>query len=150
MRLVVGNNGSGGDPLDDLVVGYCRTLFAPIAAAGCQSNASCVALQNGSDTCDLAHGLCFKSTAAPGSACTTETDCPIGGECSIGPRFPGGYCQTFGCSPMATSGVDLCPRQQHLRAARRPRRADLGVLRKLRRRAAAPAAARARATRANR
>jgi len=109
VRLVVGNNGSGSDPLDDLVVGYCRTLFVPIAAAGCQSNASCVALQNGSDACDLTHGLCFKSTAAPGSACATETDCPVGGECSMGPRFVGGYCQTFGCAPNATAGVDVCP-----------------------------------------
>jgi hypothetical protein len=109
VRLVVGNNGTAGDPLDDLVAGYCRTLFVPLAATGCQSNANCVALQNGSDACDLAHGLCFKSTAAPGSACTTETDCPIGGECSMGPRFLGGYCQTFGCSATATSGVDLCP-----------------------------------------
>ena len=35
-RLVVGNNGTPRDPLDDLVVGYCRTLFAPIAAAAAE------------------------------------------------------------------------------------------------------------------
>jgi hypothetical protein len=108
VRLVVGNNGTGGDPLDDLVVGYCRTLFVPVATAGCQSDANCAALQNGSDTCDTTHGLCYKSTAVPGSACTRVTDCPLGAECSTGPRFLGGYCQTFGCSPTATSGVDLC------------------------------------------
>ena len=27
----------------------------------------------------------------------------------LGPRFEGGYCQTFGCDQAATSGVDVCP-----------------------------------------
>ena len=27
----------------------------------------------------------------------------------MGPRFPGGYCQTFGCDSAATSGVNACP-----------------------------------------
>ena len=35
--------------------------------------------------------------------------CPVGGECSVGPRFTGGYCQTFGCAAGATSGVSACP-----------------------------------------
>jgi hypothetical protein len=108
-RLVVGNNGTPGDPLDDLVSGYCRTLFAPIATMGCGSDAECVGRQNGSDTCDVTHGLCYRKAAVPGSACTTEADCPLGGDCSTGPRFTGGYCQTFGCDPAAPSGVNACP-----------------------------------------
>jgi hypothetical protein len=109
VRLVVGNNGSPENPLDDLVVGFCRTLFVPVASTACQTDAQCVARQNGSDTCDAVHGLCYRKAAVPGSACTTEADCPVNGECSLGPRFVGGYCQTFGCDTAATSGVDACP-----------------------------------------
>jgi hypothetical protein len=108
-RLVVGNNGTPADPLDDLVVGYCRTLFVPVATTACATDANCVARQNGSDTCDVVHGLCFRGAAVPGDACTSETDCPLGGDCSMGPRFTGGYCQTFGCDQAATTGVDACP-----------------------------------------
>ena len=35
----------------------------------------------------------------------------LGGVCTGGPRFPGGYCQTFGCAPNPTGttpAVDLC------------------------------------------
>ena len=108
VRLVVGNNGTAGDPLDDLVAGYCRTLFVPVANMGCGADADCVARQNGSDTCDVTHGLCYKKAAVPGSACTSETDCPLGADCSVGPRFTAGYCQTFGCDPAATSGLNAC------------------------------------------
>jgi hypothetical protein len=108
-RLVVGNNGTPGDPLDDLVVGFCRTLFVPAAATGCATDANCVARQDGSDGCDVTHGLCYKKAAVPGSPCATEADCPAGADCSIGPRFTGGYCQTFGCDPAATTGVNACP-----------------------------------------
>jgi hypothetical protein len=109
VRLVVGNNGTYDDPLDDLVAGYCRTLFVPIAAMACTTDAGCAGLQNGSDTCDVTHGLCYKKAAVPGSACSRPTDCPLDGECMTGPRFQGGYCQTFGCDPAATSGVNACP-----------------------------------------
>jgi hypothetical protein len=109
VRLLAGDNGSGTDPLDDLVVGYCRTLFSPLAATGCASDAACVALQNGSDTCDVTHGLCYRKAAVAGTACTRDTDCELGGACSVGARFVGGYCQTFGCDAAATSGVNACP-----------------------------------------
>ena len=133
VRLVYGNNGTIDNPLDDLVVGYCRTLFVPLTATACETDAGCVGLQNGSDTCDVAHGLCYRKAAVPGSACTRDTDSPLDGTCSMGPRFEGGYCQTFGCDPIATSGVDACPRnEQHLRPAGRPRRADLVLLREVR------------------
>jgi hypothetical protein len=108
-RLVVGNNGTPSDPLDDLVAGFCRTLFTSVPGTGCGADSDCVSRQNGSDTCDITHGLCYKKAAVPGSACTTEADCPLGGDCSTGPRFTDGYCQTFGCDPAATSGVDTCP-----------------------------------------
>jgi hypothetical protein len=108
-RLVVGNNGTPDDPLDDLVSGYCQTLFPPLAAE-CGASADCMARPDGSDTCDTVHGVCYKAAAVPGDACTNDAQCPLAGTCSKGPRFPSGYCQTFGCSTAATaSGVDLCP-----------------------------------------
>jgi hypothetical protein len=107
-RLVIGNNGTPNDPLDDVVAGYCRTLFPPTIAADCNADANCVARQDGSDTCDVAHGLCYNAAAVPGSACTADSGCMVDGVCSTGPRFLNGYCQTFGCSPTATSGVDAC------------------------------------------
>jgi hypothetical protein len=109
IRLVVGNNGTPDDPLDDLVSGYCRTLFPSSATNDCTTDAGCVALQNGSDTCDTAHGVCYRKAAVSGSACTRDTECMVGGVCSTGPRFVGGYCQLFGCAPGAASGVDACP-----------------------------------------
>jgi hypothetical protein len=109
VRLVVGNNGTLDDPLDDLVSGYCQTLFPPFASSDCATDANCIARQDGSDTCDTAHGVCYKRAAVAGSPCTRNTDCMVGGVCSTGPRFTGGYCQIFGCSPTATSGVDACP-----------------------------------------
>jgi hypothetical protein len=108
VRLVVSNNGTPDDPLDDLVSGYCQTLFPSVPGEDCQSDAHCVARQDGSDTCDVAHGLCYNKTAVPGVACARDTDCMLGGTCSTGPRFAGGYCQTFGCDPGATTGVDAC------------------------------------------
>ncbi|HVW18028.1 MAG TPA: hypothetical protein VHB30_07245, partial [Solirubrobacteraceae bacterium] len=110
-RLVQNNNGTPSDPSDDVVVGQCQTLFIPNGAAGCGTDADCVSLHNGSDTCDAAHGLCYSSTAVPGSACTADAGCMLGGLCATGPRFPGGYCQSYGCAPNPTAStptVDLC------------------------------------------
>ncbi len=107
-RLVLNDNGTPSDPTDDVVVGACQTLFVPIGASGCGSDADCTALQNESDACDATHGLCYRKEALPGSACTMDTGCQIGGVCSTGTRFPGGYCQTTGCDPAATSGVNAC------------------------------------------
>jgi len=107
-RLVVGNNGTPSDPLDDLVSGYCRTLFEARPALACASDASCVSRQDGSDTCDTTYGVCYKKASAPGTACAADAQCPLGAECSMGPRFAGGYCQTFGCAAGATSGVNAC------------------------------------------
>jgi hypothetical protein len=107
-RLVVGNNGSPENPIDDLVVGFCRTLFVSVPSTACQSDAECAARPDGSDGCDLTYGLCYRKGALPGSACASEGDCPLGGECSMGPRFTGGYCLTYGCDAAATSGVDAC------------------------------------------
>jgi hypothetical protein len=107
-RLVLDNNGTSSDPTDDVVVGACQTLFVPIGATGCGIDSDCTALQNGSDTCDATHGLCYRKAALPGSACTADTGCQLGGVCSMGTRFPGGYCQTYGCDPKATTGVDAC------------------------------------------
>jgi hypothetical protein len=107
-RIVLNNNGTPSDPRDDLVVGICQTLFVPVANAGCQSNADCTA--NGADTCSTKYGLCFKAGAPSGSACTDDVGCELGGVCTTGPRFPGGYCQTYGCAPGAAAGsVDSCP-----------------------------------------
>jgi hypothetical protein len=119
-RLVVSNNGTPDDALDDLVSGYCQSLFPPVATNDCGADSDCVGRQDGSDTCDLAHGLCYKKAAVPGSACTRDTDCGIGATCTTGVRFPNGYCQLFGCSPDATSGVDACPGSRSTCAQRGP------------------------------
>jgi hypothetical protein len=111
-RLVQNNNGTPNDPTDDVVIGQCQTLFAPLATMGCTSDAACVALNDESDTCDTFHGVCYKKSAVPGSACTMNTGCMLGGVCSTGARFPGGYCQSYGCAPSptgSTPNVDLCP-----------------------------------------
>jgi hypothetical protein len=117
-RLVQNNNGTPADPTDDVVGGVCQSLFIPLGAAGCggpdggSGDSYCVSLNNGSDACDLVHGFCYNREAVPGSACTADTGCMVGGVCSTGTRFPGGYCQTFGCAPNPTSStpaVDLCP-----------------------------------------
>ena len=60
--------------------------------------------------CDTTHGLCYKKAAAPGAACTTRrATARWAASAASGPRFPGGYCQTFGCAAGATSGVNACP-----------------------------------------
>jgi hypothetical protein len=112
VRLVQNNNGTPSDPSDDVVTGICQTLFVPTASTGCGIDSDCTAMNNGSDTCDATHGLCYNSAALPGSACTADTGCMVGGVCSMGTRFPGGYCQIFGCSTGAAGtipGVNLCP-----------------------------------------
>ena len=108
-RLVQNNNGTPSDPTDDVVVGICQTLFIPHGAAGCDPASCTVTVAGGVATCDLTHGLCYNSAALPGSACSTDADCALGGVCATGSRFPRGYCQTFGCSPTAAAGsVDSC------------------------------------------
>ncbi|MES1165964.1 MAG: hypothetical protein ABUR63_09405 [Verrucomicrobiota bacterium] len=108
-RLVQNNNGTASDPTDDVVVGACQTLFIPHGAAGCDPASCTVTVAGGVAVCDTAHGLCYNSAAVPGSACGGDADCPLGGVCSTGSRFPHGYCQTFGCSPTAAAGsVDSC------------------------------------------
>jgi hypothetical protein len=109
-RLIQNNNGTAADPTDDVVGGVCQTLF--VGVSGCGLDSDCVGQANGSDTCDPTHGLCYNKSAVPGSACTSDAGCMIGGVCSTGTRFPGGYCQLYGCAPnptASTPGVDLCP-----------------------------------------
>jgi hypothetical protein len=110
-RLVQNNNGTPTDPTDDVVAGECQTLFVPVGANGCGIDSDCLAMGNGSDSCDAVHGLCYSKTAVSGSPCTADAGCMLGGVCSGGTRFPGGYCQTFGCAPnptASTPAVDLC------------------------------------------
>jgi hypothetical protein len=107
-RIVLNNNDTPTDPRDDLVVGLCQSLFVSIATAGCHSNGDCT--QNGADTCSIQYGLCYKAGAPSGAACTDSVGCDLGAVCTVSPRFPGGYCQTFGCAPGAAPGtVDSCP-----------------------------------------
>ncbi len=107
-RLVINDNGTPSDPTDDVVEGQCQSLFTPIPSTGCGLDSDCVALNNGSDACDPTHGLCYSREAVPGSACTADTGCQLGGVCSMGTRFPGGYCQTYGCSTAPKSSADAC------------------------------------------
>jgi hypothetical protein len=109
---VLGNNGTVNDPLDDVVVGYCRSLFAPTVAASCESNAACVAQGRGADTCDPTYGICYKTGAVIGGGCTTDDGCALGGACALGPIFNGGACVLDGCALGATAGNDLCPGPQ--------------------------------------
>lgn len=111
-RIVLGVNGTPADPFDDVVAGYCQSLFVPVAASGCTADGDCAG--TGGDTCDTAHGLCFKTGAPSGAACTTDQACALGAVClgsAAKPdnRYPGGYCQTLGCVPGQTTGVDSCP-----------------------------------------
>jgi hypothetical protein len=107
-RIVLANNGTPFDPSDDTVVGYCQTLYTSTAAAACQADTDCTTA--GADTCSTKYGLCYKTGAATGAACTADPGCDLGAVCSTGVDFPGGYCQTFGCAPGATAGaVDACP-----------------------------------------
>ena len=107
-RLVVNDNGTPSDPTDDVVVGQCQTLFTPIPSTGCGLDSDCVAQNNGSDACDATHGLCYNREAVPGSACAADTGCQLGGVCTMATRFPGGYCQTYGCSATPKSSADSC------------------------------------------
>jgi hypothetical protein len=111
VREILANNGTPSDPRDDVIVGYCRTLFAPTAAAACASDQDCVARGGGADSCDTTHGLCFNKAAAIGGACTTDEGCGLGAFCATGPTFANGACLLDGCAPGAAagSGVDACP-----------------------------------------
>jgi hypothetical protein len=106
-RVVLSNNDTPANPFDDVVAGYCQTLFTPTAAAGCAVSTDCTT--DGADTCDATHGLCYKAGAATGIPCTGDPGCDLGAVCAMGTRFPNGYCQTVGCTPGATTGVDACP-----------------------------------------
>jgi hypothetical protein len=112
-RIVLGTNGTPADPFDDVIAGYCQSLFAVVATAGCADDGACAG--TGGDTCDTVHGLCYKAGASSGAACTTDEGCALGAVCMgkpgamMDPRFPGGYCQTFGCAPGQATGVDSCP-----------------------------------------
>ncbi|HSZ81089.1 MAG TPA: hypothetical protein VLA14_02350 [Polyangia bacterium] len=106
-RIVLANDGTPFDPLDDTVVGYCQSLYTSTAAAACQADTDCTTA--GADTCSTKYGLCYKAGAATGAACTGDPGCDLGATCSAGVDFPGGYCQAFGCATGATAGtVDAC------------------------------------------
>jgi hypothetical protein len=107
-RVVLSTNGTPADPRDDVVAGLCQSLFVSVAANGCQKNEDCTT--DGADTCSMKYGLCYKAGVASGAPCTGDPSCELGAVCTLGPRFPGGYCQTFGCAPNAAVGsVDRCP-----------------------------------------
>jgi hypothetical protein len=111
---VQSNNDTVSNPFDDVVVGYCETLFVPVASKGCASNADCLKPEFGfGDTCDLTHGLCYKKDAPNGAACVVDKDghttsCDRGATCGTGGALLAGYCQQTGCDPAAAAGVDAC------------------------------------------
>lgn len=107
-RTVQANNGTPENPLDDVVLGYCKSLFVPLADDGCKTDQACLDANTG-DTCDLVHGLCYTKGASIGGACGRDEECGIYGECALGPRFLGGACVQGGCAVGAASGVDSCP-----------------------------------------
>jgi hypothetical protein len=114
LRVVRSNNGTGEDPRDDVVVGYCTPLDGPPLSGGCVTNDNCTGQINvdetGGDTCDSVRRTCFTASARIGDACQHRADCPLGAYCRLNdPRFPGGACLSLGCDPGATAGVDACP-----------------------------------------
>jgi hypothetical protein len=112
VSVVVSNNGTPIYPLDDVVVGNCRTLFAPVAATACQVDQDCVTRAGGGDTCDPTYNLCYKKAAVIGGPCADDDACGLGAACVTGPTFAGGACLMEGCLPAAAGGVDLCPGAQ--------------------------------------
>jgi hypothetical protein len=115
-RIVLGNNGTPADPFDDVVSGYCQTLFS-VVDPGCKNDGECAG--TGGTTCDVTHGICYTVGAAAGAACTTDTGCGVGAVCVKGVSFPGGYCQETGCAPGQTTGVDACPGGAEVTCAQR-------------------------------
>jgi hypothetical protein len=107
------NNGTDTDPLDDVVLGYCRSLFTATVSGACENDAACVARGLGGDTCDPTYGICYKSAAVIGGPCSHDDGCGLGGVCDLGPTFVGGACVLDGCTVtlagVAAAGVDLCP-----------------------------------------
>jgi hypothetical protein len=111
-RIVANNNGTPADPFDDLVVGACETLFAPMASSGCKKDADCSGTPNGGSTCATKYGLCYTAGAASGAPCTTDQQCELGGFCNTtqNMKAQGGFCQMLGCAPgAAADSVDSCP-----------------------------------------
>jgi hypothetical protein len=109
---VLGNNGTISDPLDDLVVGYCRSLFASPITAACASDSGCLAEGHGADTCHSTYGVCYKAAAVIGGPCASDDGCGLAQACAIGPTFSGGACVLEGCAPAGATGSDVCPDAQ--------------------------------------
>jgi hypothetical protein len=105
VRFVVNNNGTIDDATDDVVTGYCRSLFVPKLASACTNNGACT---KGGDTCDPKYGVCYKAGAVTGAPCASALDCELGAVCTTGQFYMGGYCQTFGCAAGAAAGPDAC------------------------------------------
>ncbi len=110
VRLVVGNNGTPGRSAGRPGVGLLPHAVRAAAGDWLRHRRR---LRRRARTARTAATSCtasaIKKAAVPGSACTARCECPLGGVCSMGPRFAGGYCQTFGCDPAATSGANACP-----------------------------------------
>jgi hypothetical protein len=109
VRVVIANNGTPDEPLDDVVVGYCRALYAPNSGVACHADPDCVQRGQGGDTCDTTYGICYRQAAVIGGACASDDGCGLGQVCQTGPRYAGGACLMDGCDPAATSGRDACP-----------------------------------------
>jgi hypothetical protein len=106
---VLGNNGTISDPFDDVVVGYCRSLFASPISVACQNDTACMTAGLGADTCHPTYGICYKATAVIGGACAHDDGCGLGAACTTGPTFAGGTCVLEGCAPTGATGTDVCP-----------------------------------------
>jgi hypothetical protein len=107
-RIVLNNNGTPADPRDDVVTGYCQSLYAPAKAGDCNNDGDCPA--KGGTTCHKKYGVCYTPDVAPGAACTTRAACDLGATCATSDDgYPGGYCLTYGCAAGAAMGsVDAC------------------------------------------
>ena len=134
VRLVVGNNGSGADPLDDLVVGL---LPDAVRADRRRRLPEQRGLRRAPERFGRLRprrtGSASRARRAPGLRLHDRDGLPDGRRMQHRAPLPrAAIARRSVATPAATSGVDLCPGRQHLRAARRPRRADLGLLREVR------------------
>lgn len=108
VRQPLADNATTTNPLDDVVVGMCRTLLTADPDDACADDQACKDRKAG-DSCDPVTGLCFTRTAPIGAPCKQDADCGAGANCQTGPRFKGGACVASGCAAGATMGVDACP-----------------------------------------
>ena len=110
VRLVVGNNGTIDDPLDDVVVGYCRTLFVPTDQRGAaRTSAECVdpGQRRGHLRPDARHLL--QGGRGHGGPCAADGALRPGPDLRARAALRGRRLRAAAARPAGATGVDACP-----------------------------------------